>query len=53
MSQIAEKKADEIIKKMKDCYEQDIQLFEQKKIACRKLVYLEELSNSLKNVKEN
>lgn len=40
MAQIAERKVEEVIEKMKECYELDITLFEQKKLACRKLGYL-------------
>jgi hypothetical protein len=39
-SQIAERKVEEIIEKMKDCYELDIRLFQQKKVACRKIGYI-------------
>lgn len=53
MAQVAEEKVDEILLKMRHYYDEDTRLFEAKKMACKKLNYLEELGKLLKNVKES
>jgi len=53
MVQIAEEKVDGILLKMKHYYDEDIRLFEAKKMACKKLSYIEELGKLLRNVKES
>jgi hypothetical protein len=49
---MADRKAEEIIDKMKNSYELDLELTEKKKLACQKLSYLEKLAQELKNVRD-
>lgn len=46
----AERKASSLIDEMERCYSKDVELFRRKKLACKKLTYLEELAKELKNV---
>ncbi len=48
---MADRKAEEIIEKMKNFYELDLELTEKKKLACQKLSYIDKLSQELKNVR--
>ena len=47
---IGEKKAGEVMQEMNRRYEKDLQLQEQKKLACKKLNYMEDLTKYLNNV---
>lgn len=48
---IGEKKAGEVMQEMNRRYEKDLQLQEQKKLACKKLNYMEDLTKYLNNVR--
>lgn len=47
---MGDRKAEEILQRMRLCYDKDKELFEKKKLACQKLSYLSELAKELKNV---
>lgn len=48
--QFAERKATAIIDEMDRRYEKDLDLYQKRQLACKKLTFLEELSKHLKNV---
>lgn len=42
---MADRRAEEILQRMRLCHEKDKELYEQKKLACQKLNYLSDLAN--------
>lgn len=48
----AERQASGIIDEMEKRYEKDLELYQRKQLACRKLTYLDDLAKQLKNVRE-
>ena len=48
----AERQASAIIDEMEKRYEKDLELYQRKQLACRKLTYLEDLAKQLKNVRK-
>ena len=48
--QIADQKANEIVREMDKRYNKDQELYLRKQLACKKLSYLDVLSSELKNV---
>jgi hypothetical protein len=48
--QFAERKASALIDEMEKRYEKDVELYQKKQLACKKLTFLDELAKQLKNV---
>lgn len=46
----AERQASAIIEEMEKRYEKDLELYQRKQLACKKLNYLDDLAKQLKNV---